>query len=55
MQKLQKEYFYLTPEDVEAFDPTIPVYVSQLGAYFYVNKIIDFVEGNLTKVQLIKL
>lgn len=53
--KVTEEYFYLTPEDIEAFNPMIPVYVSQLGAYFYVNKIIDFVEGNLTKVQLIKL
>lgn len=53
--KVKEDYFYLKPEDLEKFDPTIPIYLGQYGAYFYVNKIVDFTEGKLTKVQLIKL
>jgi len=47
--------FYLTPEDIEQFDPTIPVYITKYGAYFYVNKINNFEPGKLTTCQLIRL
>ena len=47
--------FYLTEIDIEAFDPFTPVYISYYGAYFYVEKISNFVDGKLTKVNLIKL
>lgn len=47
--------FYLTPLDIEMFDPFTPVYLKQHGAFFYVNKISNFVSGQLTTVELIKL
>ena len=47
--------FYLKPADIEAFDPFTPVYLKQYGAYFYVNKINNFIFGRLTSVELIKL
>lgn len=47
--------FYLTEIDIEAFDPFTPIYISYYGAYFYVEKINNFVNGKLTKVNLIKL
>lgn len=47
--------FYLTPADIEAFDPFVPVYLRQHGAYFYVSKISNFIVGRLTSVELIKL
>jgi hypothetical protein len=47
--------FHLTPADIEAFDPFVPVYLRQYGAYFYVNKISNFIAGRPTSVELIKL
>lgn len=47
--------FLLYSQDLTGFDPTIPVYVAQLGGYFYINKIQDFAGDGLTTVQLIKL
>jgi len=47
--------FYLKPSDIELFDPFTPVYLKQYGAYFYVNKISNFIVGRLTSVELIKL
>ena len=41
--------------DIEEFDPFTPVYISYFGAYFYVNKINNFVAKQITKVELIKL
>lgn len=55
MSKRLKADFYLLPSDIEAFDPFMPVYIRQLGAYFYVNKINNFIAGKLTSVELIKL
>jgi len=53
--KMTEDNFYLTPEDVEQFDPTIPVYINRYGAFFYVNKIQNFELGKLTTCQLIRL
>lgn len=47
--------FYLTPSDIEEFEPFTPIYLSQYGAYFYVNKIDNFIAGKLTSVELVKL
>ncbi len=48
-------YFDLNSEDIETHDPFVPIYLSQYGAYFYIEKIINFIAGELTKVNLIKL
>lgn len=53
--KIVEEVFWLEPKDVENFNHFIPVYLKQYGKYFYVNKVIDFVENQLTTVELIKL
>lgn len=47
--------FNLSALDIERFDPFTPVYLKQHGAFFYVNKISNFVSGQLTTVELIKL
>ena len=53
--KVKKLQFNL-PEYVVAYiDHSIPVYLSQYNAYFYVNKINNYVCGKLTTVELIKL
>lgn len=48
-------YFDLNSEDIETHDPFVPIYLSQYGAYFYIEKIINFIAGELTRVNLIKL
>jgi len=61
--KYIEDYFFLTDEDIEEFESStdevtgmfIPVYVAKYGAYFYVNKIKNFVSGVLTKCELIRL
>jgi hypothetical protein len=52
---IEDEEILLTPQDVQDFDPFIPVYLEKYGSYFYVNKIKNFVAGKLTKVELIRL
>lgn len=47
--------FLLTDLDVADFDHFTPVYLRQFGAYFYVNKISNFVAGEVTEVELIKI
>lgn len=49
------ESVWLTPQDFIGFNPFIPVYIRKHQAYFYVNKITNFVEGKVTKVELLKL
>jgi hypothetical protein len=48
-------YFNLTDEDIANYDPFIPVYISYFGQYFYINKIVNYITGKLTKVELLKL
>jgi hypothetical protein len=45
----------LTAQDFIGFNPFIPVYIRKHQAYFYVNKIMNFVDGKVTKVELLKL
>jgi hypothetical protein len=47
--------FYLTPKDIAEYDPFTPVYMDTFGAYFYINKIKNFVSGKLTKVDLVRI
>lgn len=53
--KAVTRYFYLTPLDICDFDFTIPVYLRQDGCYYYVSKIDSWVNGQPTKVDLIKI
>ena len=45
----------LDASDIANLDHFIPVYLSQLSAYFYVNKVINWTGKGLTKVELIRL
>lgn len=47
--------FFLTDQDIEDFNQEIPVYIQKYGHYFYVNKIVNYISGQLTKCQIIKL
>jgi hypothetical protein len=49
------EELLLTPQDIQGFDPFVPVYLEKYGAYFYINKIKNFVAGKTTKVELVRL
>jgi hypothetical protein len=53
--KIKKLKFNLPEYIVAYIDHSIPVYLSQYNAYFYVNKISNYVCGKLTTVELIKL
>jgi len=53
--KYMIDEFYLTDKDIENFDQFTPVFVQKYGAYFYVNKINNYISKQLTKVELIKL
>ena len=47
--------FNLPVYEVAGLKHYIPVYLSQYKAYFYVNKISNYVSGKLCNVELIKL
>lgn len=61
--KMIEVEFYLTEKDIEEYRSVkngmpgcfIPVWVEKFGAYFYINKIKNFISGKLTKVELIRL
>jgi hypothetical protein len=53
--RMIEDDFYLTPEDMAQFDPSIPVYIDRYGAYFYVNKIRNFEVGKLTTCEMVRL
>ena len=53
--ELITENVWLTAQDFIGFNPFIPVYIRKHQAYFYVNKIMNFVDGKVTKVELLKL
>lgn len=53
--KLITAEFYLTAFDFNNFDFRSLVYVDQLGGYFLVNKILNFIDGRKTKVELIEV
>jgi len=47
--------FFLTVSDIHGLDLFVPIYLAQTNSYYIVNKVINFVAGKLTKVELIKL
>ncbi|MFD2145480.1 hypothetical protein [Mucilaginibacter antarcticus] len=48
-------YFLLTPRDILELDLTIPVYLEQDSANYYINKIDAWRKGQPVKVELVKL
>jgi hypothetical protein len=48
-------YFWLKPNDIEKFDFKSLIYVEQLGSYYLVNKIVNFIKGKVTKCELIEV
>lgn len=61
--KMIEVEFYLTEKDIEEYRSVkdgmpgcfVPVWVEKFGAYFYINKIKNFISGKLTKVELVRL
>lgn len=53
--KWKEPYFWLTDDDIDSFKKFVPVYIQKFGHYFYVNKIVNYISGQLTKCQIIKL
>ena len=53
--KMQIVDFYLSPSDYESFDFKKLIYVKQLGSYYLVNKISNFIKNKLTKCELIEV
>jgi len=61
--KLADAEFLLTEQDIEDYKAIkdevpgvfIPVYLKSAGAYFYINKIKNFVSGRPTKCELVRL
>jgi len=47
-------YFNLTGDDL-GIDVAKPIYVSYYNSFFYLNKIVDYMPGKPTKVELIKI
>lgn len=52
---LRRAKMNLPAYEVAGLQHVIPIYLSQYKAYFYVNKIVNYVPGQLTTVELIKL
>lgn len=48
-------YVSLDASDLYNFDFFIPIYDSREAKYYYVNKIVDYIPGQKTKIQLIRL
>jgi len=48
-------YFNLNEEDIVNFKQVIPVFIRKFGAFFYVNKIKNYIAGKTTQVELIRL
>jgi hypothetical protein len=53
--KIVDAYFDLKPKDIETFSFKIPIYVEQLASNYIVNKIMNFVKGRTTKVELLEV
>lgn len=53
--KLRRAKFNLPVYEVAGLKHNVPVYLSQYKAYFYVNKINNYVAGKLCTIDLIKL
>lgn len=53
--KVIRQAFVLPPSVIRAHKANIPIYSERYGAYFYVNKIENYVPGESSIVELIKL
>lgn len=53
--RVLEAYFLLKDTDVKEFDFSIPVFLTQTGRYYYVNKISNYISGQKAKVTLIQL
>lgn len=53
--KTLSAYFNLSALDIDQLDLFTPVWIKRYGAYFYISKINNFVAGQVTKVDLIKM
>ncbi len=53
--KVINRLFNLNSLDVANADLTTPVWIKYFSSYFYVNKISEFISGQLTEVELLKL
>ena len=48
-------YFNLNEEDIASFNQVVPVFIRKFGAFFYVNRIKNYMSGKTTQVELIRL
>lgn len=53
--KLVTRFFILTPLDIAELDLLVPIYLEQDNAYFYINKINNWIKGQAIKVDLVKI
>ena len=53
--KLVTANFWLKPFEVSLFDFSKLIYIEQLSSYYLVNKIVNFVKGKPTKLELIEV
>lgn len=53
--KVLEAQFYLSVADVESFEFDKLIFIKQLGSYYLVNKIINFIPNRLNKVELIEV
>jgi hypothetical protein len=53
--KVVPDQVYINEQDIAAHNPFIPWYNAKDNAYYYVNQVSDFTEGDATEVQLIRL
>lgn len=53
--KVLSAYFNLSAHHVKNYSPFIPVYLNKYNAYFYLEKIENYIKGKLTKCKLIRL
>lgn len=48
-------YFNLSALDIEQLDLLTPVWIERYGSFFYISKINNFIAGQPTKVELVKM
>lgn len=53
--KFVQAYLLLTPRDIAELDHFIPIYLSFFAHYFYINKLVNFIEGEETRAELVRL
>lgn len=53
--KVIEAEFYLSVSDVESFEFDKLVFIKQLGSYYLVNKIVNFIPNRLTKAELVEV